>query len=197
MQLFGETVEMLWELDAEEKYHGHGYGIGENHIFVGEFIHGALWGDLLMFDRVTGRKMLKVEMEDNMAHGSYEYYHRGEVVEVGVYRNGSKYFMSRLRYSRVFEYGFTRDDRLHGYGVTEKNGRIYTSADWKDGMIDGLGIVQDQAGEVIFYGRFKCGEYMEETDEKPTCSNMIHLWKEALQKKYYRVPYECAMVCLC
>ena len=106
MQLFGETVKMLWELDAEEKYHGHGYGIGENHIFVGEFIHGALWGDLLMFDRVTGRKMLKVEMEDNMAHGSYEYYHLGEVVEVGVYRNGSKYFMSRLRFGRVFEYGF-------------------------------------------------------------------------------------------
>lgn len=197
MQLFGETVEMLWGLDAEEKYHGHGYGIGKNHIFVGEFLHGALWGDLLIFAKDTGRKLLKVETEDNMAHGSYEYYHRGKVVEVGVYRNGSKYFMSRLRYGKVFEYGFSRNDRLHGYGVTEWMGRTYTSADWKDGVIDGLGCVQDQGGEVIFYGRFHMGEMMDETEEKPKCSNMVKLWKEAIEKKNYGVPYECAMICLC
>lgn len=197
MHLFGETVDMKWELDASDKYNGHGYGIGEKHIFVGEFIHGAIWGDMFLFDRATGKKMLKVETEDNVAHGSYEYYHCGEVIERGVYRNGRKYFQTRLKDGRVYEYGFSRGDRLHGYGVTEwpldGMGHRYTSPHWKDGVIDGIGCVQDHNMDVIFYGRFKNGWMVEETEEKH--SSMLGLWKKAEKKQYYNIPYECAMAC--
>lgn len=194
MHLFGEIVDMKWDMDAGREYHGHGYGIGEKHIFVGEFIHGTIWGDMFMFDRLTGRKMLKVETEDNVAHGSYEYYHCDEVIERGVYRNGKKYFMTRLKHGRVYEYGFTKGDRLHGYGVTEWMDRTYTSPHWKNGIINGLGCVQDQNMEVIFYGQFENGILSEETDEKH--SSMLGLWTKSLERKFYSIPHECANLIL-
>ncbi len=178
MQLFGDTVEMKWNKDPDGNYHGHGYGIGEKYIFVGEYIHGAIWGDLLMFDRVTGERILKAEMEDSTAHGRYEYYHQGKLSEKGMYKNGKKYFHMRMKDGNVYEYGFSRNDKLHGYGsTTDAHGFTYTSPFWKMGVITGLGCILDKDKQVVFYGIFENNKPMYESNEKHAM--MLELWKQA------------------
>lgn len=175
MKLFGDTVEMRWNTDHDGNYHGHGYGMGKQYIFVGEYIHGAIWGDLIMFHSVTGQRILKAEMEDSLAHGRYEYYHRGKLAEKGLYRNGEKYFHVRLNGETVYEFGFSKDDKLHGYGLTKDiYGQIYTSPHWDMGVINGLGCIQDKNKEVIFYGIFRNNLPLYECDEKH--AQMLKLW---------------------
>ena len=177
MNLFGDTVDMKWDKDHDGNYHGHGYGMGEKYIFVGEYIHGTIWGDLLLFDNVTGQRILKAEMEDSMAHGRYEYYQNGTLCEKGMYRNGKKYFHVRFRGGKIYEYGFSKDDKLNGYGCTkDKYGQTYTSPNWDMGVINGLGCIQDTDKAVIFYGIFKNNLPLYECNEKHAM--MLKLWAE-------------------
>ncbi len=189
MDLLGDKVEMKWNTDHEGRYHGHGYGIGKKYIFVGEYIHGTIWGDLLMFDNKTGQRIFKAEMEDSMAHGRYEYYHDGKLSEKGMYRNGKKYFHMRLQDGKIYEYGFSLDDKLHGYGCTkDKFGQTYTSPNWKMGVINGLGCIQDKDKNVIFYGMFENNVPTLENNEKHPM--MLGLWKQAQERNIIAI--QCA-----
>ena len=191
MQLFGDTVQMKWNKDKKGRYHGHGYGIGESFIFVGEFQHGEFYGDLIMYHRKTGERIMKVEMEENMAHGKYEFYLNGETIESGMYKRGDKYFHTRFRDNKVIEYGFSKDDHLHGYGCSTVNNLKYISPHWRDGKINGLGCIQDDKGEVYFYGQFKDSQPVKESQEKHPM--MLDCWKRA--QKYNstkELAYQCA-----
>lgn len=189
MELLGDKVQMKWNKDHEGKFHGHGYGIGEKYIFVGEYIHGTIWGDLLMFDNKTGERIFKAEMEDSMAHGRYEYYHHGELSEKGMYRNGKKYFHMRFQKGKIYEYGFSKEDQLNGYGCTkDKYGQTYTSPHWNMGVIDGLGCIQDKNNKIIFYGMFKKNVPVYEDNKKH--SMMLDLWKQAQEKN--NIAIQCA-----
>lgn len=191
MNLFGDPVQMQWGKDTEGRYHGHGYGMGQRYIFVGEFVHGQIYGDLIMYDRRSGERIMKVEMEDSKAHGRYTYYHAGDIVEQGMYRRGNKYFHTRIHDGHVYEYGFSENDELHGFGCSVVDGVKYISPHWEHGKINGLGCMQDKNGEVLFYGQFKNNLPVKETKEKHPM--MLECYKRA---KRYNPARELAIQCV-
>jgi len=178
MRLFNDVVDMHWEKDSSGLYHGRGYGIGEKYIYVGQYIHGEIWGDFLWFDTKTGDLLMKVGIICDMAHGKYEYYENNKLVERGIYQHGLKTFHLRLQHGKVYEYGFSLDDKLHGFGCTvDATGFRYTSPDWNNGIIDGLGCIQDANNKVLFYGNFVKGVPTKENLTKH--SSMLKLWRLA------------------
>ena len=133
---------------------------------------------------------MKVEMENNVAHGKYELYLKGKIIEKGMYRHGKKYFHSRFNGNKITEYGFSKNDKLHGYGCTTKNNLRYISPYWKNGKINGLGCIEDENGEVYFYGQIKDNQPVQETEEKHPM--MLQCWKRA---KRYNCTRELARQC--
>ena len=60
---------------------------------------------------------MKVEMENNLAHGKYELYLKGKIIEKGMYRRGKKYFHSRFNGNKITEYGC----EVYFYGQIKDN----------------------------------------------------------------------------
>jgi len=189
MKLYGDDIVVVCDQTAG-LFHGNGYGIGKKYIFIGRFVKGSLWGDVILFDKTTGDKLFKIEMEESAAHGRYEFYESGTLVEKGMYEHGNKYFHTKFQNNEVYEYGWSKNDKLNGFGATtDKDGFVYTSPHWVHGVINGLGCIQDKNKDIVFYGTFKQNIPLVESNEKhPTLTDK---WERAENDKYMVLPVEC------
>lgn len=188
MELFGDKIELKWEL-VNNVPCGYGYGIGKKYIVVGRFIGGEIWGDLHLFCRLTGKRIMRSQFEASMPHGEYTWYH-DDIVETGIYKDGKKHFVCKKLGNRVLEYGFCKNDMYNGYATVSKDGKTYTSPFWKDGVIDGLGCIEDKDGNIEFYGFFDHGVPQYECfDVHPM---MLMKYKKAMSDPFLIQAVKCA-----
>jgi len=193
MIIFNDNLEMHWD-NVNGVPHGHGYGIGETYILVGEFIRGTLWGDVHVYDKVTGKRILLAEFEASLPHGNYTMHYDG-IAETGMYKDGNKHFVVKRRNGIVFEYGFCKNNEFHGYACIESEGKTYTSPYWDHGVINGLGCIQDANNHVIFYGLLVNSiPVMETNDIHPL---MLHKYELAKSDLFSDLPRSCAEFVLC
>lgn len=188
MIIFGDTLKMNWQM-INGVHHGHGYGIGENFIVVGEFMNGSMWGDVNVFDKRTGARLMKAQFEASMPHGEYTVYSRN-TIETGIYKNGEKHFYLKKHRGKIYEYGFCKDGKLHGYASIQTTRGTYTSPYWNNGIIHGLGCIEDVNGEVVFYGIFENGVPVQETNDVHPL--LLDKYDRARNDQYRSLPNRCA-----
>ena len=188
MIIFNDELEMHWDV-IDGASHGNGYGIGDKYILVGEFINGSLWGDVHVYDKVTGKLILSAEFESSLPHGDYVMNYDG-ITETGMYKNGKKHFVVKRQHGRVFEYGFCKDNEFHGFACIEAGGKIYTSPHWDHGVIHGLGCIQDANKHVIFYGLMVNSIPIVETNDIHPL--MLHKYELAKSDLFFDLPRSCA-----
>lgn len=188
MNIFYDNLEMYWNFQ-EGVPHGNGYGIGDNYVIVGEFVHGKLWGDVTVFCRLTGKRILIAEFEDSIPHGEYTILYE-DIEETGIYKSGEKYFVIKKRDNKVFEYGFCKNNIFNGFACIDTGSLTYTSPDWHDGVINGLGCIQDNAGHVIFYGQMKDSVPQHESNDVHPL--MLHKYELSRSDPFWELPSSCA-----
>ena len=191
MFIFGDKIEVHCEKDFNGRYHGNAYALGDRYVFICKYVNGKINGNLRMFDNDSGEEILKANIINNEAHGRYEFYSGGALIERGIYKHGAKYFHMRFKDGKVYEYGFSKDDKLNGFGsTTDQYGFIYTSPHWVMGEIHGLGCIEDPNGEVTFYGMFR--NNMPEYECRHKHPMMLKKWHKSHRERYSEVPLKCA-----
>lgn len=188
MIIFGDKLDMKWNF-LNGIPHGNGYGIGEKFIVVGEFINGRMWGDVNVFDKPTGKRIMRAHFENSKPEGEYTMY-SGDYLETGIYKDGKKHFYIKKHLGKMYEYGFCRDNKLHGYGSVKTETGIYTSPYWDKGIINGLGAIEDYDNNIIFYGIFENGIPVRECNDMHPL--LLDKYDRAREDNYCDLPNRCA-----
>ena len=189
MNLFGDKLEMNWDA-PNGVLNGYGYGIGNTFIIVGEFINGSMNGMVHVFNKHTGDRILKAEFKSSVPHGEYTMYYN-DIIETGTYKNGIKHFYLRKCNGTVFEYGFCKNNKFHGFASIRTVEGTFTSPYWDDGLINGLGCVEDTNGDIVFYGIFNRGIPLYECNDNHPM--LMQKYEKAQEFRYSDVPVQCAI----
>lgn len=159
MYFMDDKVEMQWGTT------GFGYGCGDKYIITAHKFENLLHGDITVFSADDGSMIMKAEYADGVPHGTFSVYRNNKVIEEGICNHGSITFHARRREGQLVEYGYTKNNQLHGRGVViNNNGTVFKSPHWNHGKIDGLASVQDKNGDIIYYGMFKDHNAQYEVD---------------------------------